>query len=170
MSNNCSAPYLCARLLVCFDKASLNKFYSVVMSKHRKNVMSSNNEILKLLAMLKQQQTTASQGAYQNLVSQHPPANDNATQALLSKSRTNSNFTIPVNSTDILSQALNCQPTNSVVTHQQQQLLVLLNTLSSVNTKTATELAGYGCVQQPESSPQIQVCIDLFASQCFYMK
>ena len=142
---------------------------------HQQQYVILNNELLKLLAMLKQQQTPASQGAYQSPVSpsQHPPApanelllgsqNDNAAsvaQALLSKSDINSNSAIP----------LNGQPTNNGVTHQQQQLLALLNTLSSMSTKTAEEFAGYGCVQQQESLPQIQVYIDLFALRFFSMK
>lgn len=132
--------------------------------------MPSNNEILKLLVMLKQQQTAASQGANQNQVSQHPPANahfllgqlrilqanDNASQAILSTSRGNCNSALPVNSTD-LSQALHGQPTNNATSQQHQLLALLHNTLSSVNAKLATEIAGRA--QQQNVLPQsAQVC------------
>ena len=123
---------------------------------HQQQYVILNNELLKLLAMLKQQQTPASQGACQSLVSpfQHPPAPEN--ELLLGSQ----NDTIP----------LYGQPINNDVTHQQQQLLALLNTLSSMSTKTAEEFAEYGCVQQHESLPQIQVYIDLFALRFFSMK
>jgi hypothetical protein len=134
--------------------------------------MPSNNEVLKLLVMLtqQQQQTAASQGAYQNQAFQHPPenaqllsqlrslqANDNASQAILCTSHSNSNSTLPVNSTD-LSQVLHGQPTNA--TSQQQQLLALLhNTLSSVNAKLATEIAGRAQQQNvlPQSAQNVQL-------------